>query len=32
LGSFFLAALASAFVSRGVAVVVAMCAMPPCQV
>ena len=31
LGSFFLAALASAFVSRGVAVVVAMCAMPPYQ-
>ncbi len=27
----FLAALASAFVSRGVAVVVAMCAMPPYQ-
>src|SRR5215216_1134977 len=31
LGSFFLAALASAFVSRGVAVVVAIFAMPPCQ-
>jgi hypothetical protein len=32
LGSFFLAALASAFSSRGVAVVVAICAMPPCEV
>src|SRR6185312_12762456 len=31
-GSFFLAALASALVSRGVAVVVAICATPPYQV